>query len=99
MPISATACATVRGPLQFMVDMNFLTVCNIASSGKEVHVWFVEWNHVTLSQLVPTRGLYTEILACLGTDEIQRRSKVMPYVRYQYYGAGSRLRESEVDPK
>eukprot|EP00957_Ditylum_brightwellii_P125829 9591976-Ditylum_brightwellii.AAC.1 len=38
------------------------------------------------------------MLAYLVMDKIRRRSKVMPYVRYQSCRAGSQLRGSEIHP-
>eukprot|EP00957_Ditylum_brightwellii_P093002 7080807-Ditylum_brightwellii.AAC.1 len=59
-------------------------------------IWYPAYSG---SQWVPTCNLYTEILACLGTDETRRRSKVMPYVCYQSCRTGSWLPESKIDPK
>eukprot|EP00957_Ditylum_brightwellii_P004068 309127-Ditylum_brightwellii.AAC.1 len=60
---------------------------------------YLIWHPVYFrSQWVPTCGLYTEISVYLGTDEIRRRLKVMPYVLYQSCRAGSRLQGSEIDP-
>eukprot|EP00957_Ditylum_brightwellii_P105480 8040968-Ditylum_brightwellii.AAC.1 len=61
--------------------------------------YLIQYPAYSGSQWVPTRSLYTEISACLGTDKTQRRLKVTPYVCYQSCRAGSRLRKSKIDPK
>eukprot|EP00957_Ditylum_brightwellii_P014437 1087331-Ditylum_brightwellii.AAC.1 len=60
----------------------------IARNKAKYLIWYPAYYR---SQWVPTHGLYTEILACLGTDKIQRRLKVRTYVCYQSCRAGSRL--------
>eukprot|EP00957_Ditylum_brightwellii_P185382 14116024-Ditylum_brightwellii.AAC.1 len=57
-------------------------------------IWYPAYSG---SQWVPTYGLYMEILAHLGTEKIWRRSKVMLYVHYQSYRAGSQLRGFKIN--
>eukprot|EP00957_Ditylum_brightwellii_P188828 14373251-Ditylum_brightwellii.AAC.1 len=45
---------------------------HIARNKANYLIWYPAYSG---SQWVPTCGLYTEILACLGTDKIWRRSK------------------------